>query len=273
MKKESVFRRLLAFAVVVAMLMAMTLPALAAPNNVAFKKVDNNRVSASLLDNVANVTEDKNAYAADEVVRVSIFLEKDSVLEAGYNVKAAATNILIKAYRNSLERLQENTIAKIEKTTGKDLDVVWNLTLAANVISANVAFGQIDAIEAINGVEKVLIETCYAPDVASVGTADPNMATSGVQTGSLPAWAAGYTGAGSRIAIIDTGTDVDHISFNATAFEYSLAYRAGLAGMTPDEYRASLNLLTAAEIDKVAGELNASLTGTEAYINSKVAFG
>ena len=274
MKKESVFRRLLAFAVVVAMLVAMTLPALAAPNNVTFNKVDNSSVSAKLPGReAANVAEDKNAYAADEVVRVSIFLEKDSVLEAGYNVKAAGTNFLIKAYRNSLERLQENTIAKIEKTTGQDLDVVWNLTLIANVISANVAYGQIEEIESVKGVEKVLIETIYETDVVSIGVADPNMATSGSQIGSAPAWGAGFTGAGSRIAIIDTGVDVDHISFDAAAFEYSLAYRAGLAGMTPDEYKASLNLLTAAEIDKLASELNAPVTGSEAYINSKIAFG
>ena len=40
MKKESVFRRLLAFAVVVAMLAAMALPAMAAQSGVTFKKVD-----------------------------------------------------------------------------------------------------------------------------------------------------------------------------------------------------------------------------------------
>ena len=35
-----------------------------------------------------------------------------------------------------------------------------------------------------------------------------NMATSDKMIGSSAAWAAGYTGAGSRIAIIDTGADV-----------------------------------------------------------------
>ena len=275
MKKHSVFQKLLSVILVLSMLVTIAVPALAAQNGkVGFTQVSNDRVSASLSDRLtADLTEEEDAYAADEVVRVSIFLEKESVLEAGYNVKIAATNFFVKAYRNNLKKNQDKITAKIEKTTGKDLDVVWNLTLAANVISANVTYGEIEAIEAVNGVKKVLIETCYEPDVASKGAADPNMATSGTQTGSISAWAAGYTGAGSRIAIIDTGTDVDHISFNATAYEYSLAYRAGLAGMTPDEYRASLDLLTAAEIEKVASELNVSLTGEEAYINSKVAFG
>ena len=51
------------------------------------------------------------------------------------------------------------------KSIGGKLDVVWNLTLAANIISANVKFGQIAAIEAVKGVKEVLIETCYEPDV------------------------------------------------------------------------------------------------------------
>ena len=44
------------------------------------------------------------------------------------------------------------------------------------------------------GVRTVVIETLYAPDVVSTGDANPNMATSGEQTGTNPAWAAGYTG-------------------------------------------------------------------------------
>ena len=36
--------------------------------------------------------------------------------------------------------------------------------------------------------------------------------------GSYAAWETGYTGAGRRIAIIDTGIDSDHDSFNAEAF-------------------------------------------------------
>ncbi len=40
--------------------------------------------------------------------------------------------------------------------------------------------------------------------------------------GSYNAWLEGYTGAGSRIAIVDTGLDSDHPSLNSAAFDYSL---------------------------------------------------
>lgn len=79
-----------------------------------------------------------------------------------------------------------------------------------------VPYGQIARIRAIQGVKDVVLETQYEPAVASVSeTADPNMATSSEMIGSSAAYAAGYTGAGSRVAVIDTGIDTDHQSFDA----------------------------------------------------------
>ena len=48
--------------------------------------------------------------------------------------------------------------------------------------------------------------------------------------GSSVAWADGYTGAGSKVAIIDTGADTDHPSLNGAAYSYAVK---GL-GITPD---------------------------------------
>ena len=46
---------------------------------------------------------------------------------------------------------------KIAKALGK------NLTLAANIISADVRYGDIAAIEAVEGVSSVELETMYLP--------------------------------------------------------------------------------------------------------------
>lgn len=62
--------------------------------------------------------------------------------------------------------------------------------------------------------------------------------------GSYAAWETGYTGAGRRIAIIDTGIDSDHDSFNAEAFRYSLEQTAEKDGKTVEDFA----LLDAAEI-------------------------
>ena len=121
----------------------------------------------------------------------------------------------------------------------------------------------------------VTLENRYEPDVVSTGDADPDMATSGAMIGSTAAWADGYTGAGSRIAVIDTGTDTDHISFDGKAFEYSLEQLAADAGKSKDEFVASLDLLDVDEIAAVLPKLNISKLVPDAsklYLTSKLPF-
>ena len=267
-------RKLLSLILAICMLLSLAAPAAAVPaGKISFEKIDNSAVTADLLTKADDELHTMENYLPNEKVRVSIFLESKSTIMAGFSTDSIAANAQAMAYRANLKDEQAEITAAIEKTIGGKLDVVWNLTLAANIISANVRYGQIEKIEAVDGVEKVLIETCYEPDVVKTEqTNDPSMATSSKQIGSAAAWAAGYTGAGSRIAVIDTGSDIDHQSLNAEAFEYALAQLAEQAGMSYEEYVASLDLLDAEEIAAVAGELNAPVN-EDTYISSKLPFG
>ena len=83
------------------------------------------------------------------------------------------------------------------------------------------------------------IENQYAPDQE-----EPNTSTAGTMVGSYSAWANGYTGAGSRIAIIDTGLDLDHPSFDEECYLYGLDLSAARFGKNVEDY----NLLTAGEV-------------------------
>lgn len=117
--------------------------------------------------------------------------------------------------------------ASIERATGEKLDVVWNMTLAANAISANVEYGQIAAIEKLPGVAEVVLETRYEPqETVTDATSKPNMVISTQMTGTNVAWQSGYTGAGMRVAIIDTGLDTDHQSVAPGALEAALRENA-----------------------------------------------
>ena len=277
MKREQLFKRILSLVLAFSMLVAYAVPANASSTGkVSFEKVDNSEVSASLpIHKVEENEAEEPGYADTDMVRVSIVLDKESTIAAGFSVKDIAENSTAMSYRSELKKAQDKMTATIEKVTGEDLDVVWNLTLAANIISANVAYGQIAAIEKIPGVAEVLIETRYEPDVTETNeTVGPEMATSSAQIGSAAAWAAGYTGAGSRIAVIDTGIDSDHQSFNAEAFQYSLAYQAGLAGMSVEDYLAKLDLLDAAEVSEYVekGLLNVDIDPELTYVNSKIPF-
>ncbi len=272
-------KRLLSLMLAVALCVGLVLPAAAAgasdnAANVTFEKVDNDAVSVKPVER-EEVTEtpEPAPYADTETVRVSIVLSGESTIKKAGSTENIAANASAMAYRATLETVQDMRIASISKVIGEPLDVVQQLTLVANIISANVEYGQIEAIERVPGVVDVVIETRYEPAVVNTEeAADPNMATSGKQIGSAAAWADGYTGAGSRIAIIDTGLDIDHQSFTAGGFEYSLAYLAGKAGKTVDEYKAGLNLLDADEIAAVADQLHVTAAASGLYRNSKVPF-
>ena len=265
---KGIMKRLLCFVLILAMLATYAVPAHATETaEVSFKQVDNSVVSATIPGREpVELPEEEKHYADTDVVRVSIVLEKAGTIEVGYSPINIAGNSSAMAYRDSLENEQNSVVSKIESAIQNDLDVVWNLTLAANIISANVEFGQIEKIEEVEGVKSVIIETRYEPDVVSSGSADPNMATSGVQIGSAAAWAAGYTGAGSKIAIIDTGADVEHEAFDAAAFEYSI-----------DQLDTEVDLFDASDISTVISELNAykdsDVSAEDLYVNSKIPYG
>ena len=283
--KKHFGKRILALMLAVVMCFGAAMPAVAVGTDsdvrVTVEQVDNSNVTAKLPGKGSvELTEEDAPYDANDVVRVSIVLEKAGTIEVGYAPFDIANNVAAMNYRADLELEQTSIITKIENKISS-FKVVWNLTLAANIISAEVKYGDIETIEAIMGVKSVLIETRYDPCVLdNEGVADPNMSTSGKQIGSFNAYLAGYTGAGSRIAIIDTGTDIDHLSFNSEAFLYALAENAEKAGMPYDEYVASLDLLDAEEIAAVYSELNISNVANEypeldpdvLYLNDKLPY-
>lgn len=213
------------------------------------------------------VVEEEEPIPDDQIVRVSIVLEEESTIDAGYEISTLAIDPLAIAYRDELRAEQETVETKIEKQVldGDELDVVWNLTLAANLISANVEYGQIEDIKSVKGVKDVVIEMQYEP--AEAEAADkPNMGTSSSMIGSGVAYAGGYTGAGSKVAIIDTGIDSDHQSFDAGAFEYSLN-QLGYNGDLLEKSELTEELLKQLNI-YAYGDIDAS----ELYVNSKIPF-
>jgi lactocepin len=208
--------------------------------------------------------EDEELTSADDtmdlnqIVRVSIFLEESSTLGAGYPADGVGTNGAAIAYRDGLKAQHETMKAAIAGVIGHELNVHWDLTLAVNAISADVTLGEMVKIAEIPGVKAVQRENQYLPMEGE--TADPDTAnTSENMVGATAAWAAGYTGAGSRIAIIDTGIDTSHQSFAEEPFTYSV----GLAGATGE-------LMTRNEVQGLAGQLN---SGSGNYVSAKIPYG
>lgn len=164
-------------------------------------------------------------------VRVSILLEDEPVLRQGFPAETLAENSAAMLCRAELEDEQQDMIERIEEQVldGESLDVAWNLTLAANIISATVPYGSLDAIRALDGVKQVVAENRYLPQTETEQTAQPQMALSGDMIGAPAAWAEGYTGVGTRIAVIDTGINPQHESFDEDAFLYSISGKEELS--------------------------------------------
>ena len=264
------WKRLMSLLLVLAMALSFTVTAYADPKTgsrgtaVDFEKVDNSAVTNFRLAN-RNELEATPDYADDEVVRVSIVLNDASTLDKGYSAKGIANNTSAMRYRDGLRAKQDALANKISKEVlgGAKLDVVWNMTLAANMISANVEFGKIEAIKNVIGVKDVVLETRYEPETAE--TAEPNMSTASEMVGGNWAWGAGYTGAGSKVAVVDTGLDTEHELFQGDAFEYSIS-----------KLDKDVTLMTAEDVAAVWDKLNiaerlGSVDGV--YRNAKVPFG
>ena len=221
------FTRVLSMLLVFALLVGFFVPASAAENGLTLNQVSNSAVSNPLRPQQVTEGEETVPYADTDVVRVSIVLTQAPTLQAGFSTLDVSNNADAMAYRTKLQNKQAKVTAKIEKAIGEELNVVWNLTLAANLISANVQYGQIKDIEKISGVKEVIVEARYNPmETVANETAKPNMMVSANMTGASQVWDTGLTGGGTRIAVIDTGLDTDHQSFDPEALAYALMENA-----------------------------------------------
>ena len=280
MKKSELFRKVLSLLLVVTMVAGFALPAGAVKDDSRLRfeleQIDNSAVTAQPLNHMGSLS-DLTASAQknpDETVRATIHLEKAATIGAGFELKGIGTDVSAMRYRDDLhqEQLQLQKVIENRVLKGQKLDVVWNLTLAANLISVNIPRWAMAEIAGLEGVRSVVEENCYAPDVVSVGGQyEPDMAVSGQMTGADAAWLEGYTGAGSRVAIIDTGLDTDHQSFDPQALLYALKQ----TGKT-------VSLMDSTDIALVLTELNAyktmtaqgkTLSAHDLYVNAKAPYG
>lgn len=178
-------------------------------------------------------------YAADETVRAIVILSGDpeaDVAEAG-SERAAAQRIQLMKQHDSVRKAM----------SGIKFDLKYDFTALINGFSCDVAYGDLDKIAALDGVEAVYIANHYAEPVLE--KQETRMASSNYYfTGINDVLSYyGYDGTGMVIAVLDTGLNVTHEAFNDA-----------------DGWCATSGVLTEADVAK------ASMPGK--YINPKVPF-
>lgn len=255
-------KRILALILSVCMLLSLTLPVSAEGENVTseelvIENLDPSQANVELLDKLEADQELalKEEIDQDQIVKVIVIMESQSIVEQD---NMAVVSEETAAMSSALEAEQNQVIAQIEDAVldGVDLQVNYHFTWLVNGFAADVPYGTINAIKALDGVKKVLLQPVY-----EVCTSNIDTISDGTMIGRESAWAAGYTGKGTKIAIIDTGLDIDHQNFQALPEEALTASSAD-----------------ADTVAAVLGQLNASvrypgLTTEDVYYNTKVVYG
>lgn len=268
--KYTHLKRLLALILAFAMIMSLGITGAYAAQDeesgkLSYEKLDSISTSLANKDNQIE-TDTAELYGDDELVRVTIVLDGEAAIDQASAAGLYGDTNALAELGEYIQSVQNRIVSSIsdEALGGDELDVVWNFTTVINAISANVYYGDIDAIENVEGVKEVVLENRYIPMDT---VADKTNIVAQQMTGANTAQSNGYTGAGSRIAVIDTGVDTDHQSFAEDAFLYSLSkVNTDYELMDKDDISAVISRLHAYE---AAGSLSAD----DVYINSKIPFG
>ena len=259
------WKRLISLFLTLALLTGLSIPSVSAASvgsaaHLEFVEIDPQTLEVPRLGAVedAELTQpEEPLYGLTDRVRVSIVLEAPATLDMGYALQRIAQNPQASAYRAALKRQQDHLAERISREIldGEPLEVKWNITLAGNMISAWVPFGKIEAIKALEGVTDVALEQQYEPMKGSEEPAKPLMTNARDMVGATGPEASKYNGAGRRLAVIDTGLDWEHQSFNAEAFLHAI-----------EEDGALDKLMTAADIPSTG------LNGQGVYMNAKIPY-
>ncbi len=207
--------------------------------------------NAQLPQGVKELREAAELYEASEVVPAFIVLEDEPLADTGVSIQAvpADKEARMLAAQNKLI----NTISK--RVLGEQLDVRYQFTYLTNAVSVNVPFGKLAEIAKLDGVKTVFLMPVYEPCVVS----DPDTSTADDMIGVPAVWSdLGYKGEGMKIAIVDTGLDLDHPSF-------------------VDAPQLTDSSLTVADIEAVLDKLNAAelypaATAEDLYYSDKIPF-
>lgn len=203
-------------------------------------------------------------YDADEIVTVVVVMEEKSLLDQGYTKRQIANGDAdLTVAKKALLSKQDDLLAKIEVATEGKMEAGWRYSVVISGFSVDVPYGSLAEIEAMEGVRYAFVAPVYSvPEDATVTT---DMISTTTSFGSAEAWQTlGYTGAGMRIAVLDTGLDWDHPSFvDDPKLAESSLYTSELADILPE-----LNAST------VYSEANGTeLTVDDVYYGAKVPFG
>lgn len=197
---------------VLAMLLAMVVPAAAAPNAPLGSLVD--EVSAEASTYIV-IFEDPAvpAYTGGITGYAPTSIAVTGAAKLDINASPVA------AYRSYLSRQQANFIAAAEQSLGRDLDVKFQYQLSLNGMAVELTSAEVIALSKMDGVVDIVPDwTEYAQTDVGPGWVQADEIWAGV--GDM----LGTKGEGMVVGIVDTGINYDHPSFSDDPADYNDGY-------------------------------------------------
>lgn len=241
-------------------------PEQAEPVTVTMEKVENPGVDLKQNSGASGEAVEAVPYEADETVRVIVVLEDESLLEQGFTTAQIASNganVVRKA--ETLAQRQTSVLQSINRIVEEPVEAKYRYSIAVSGLAVEIPYGALEEIRQIPGVKTAFVAPRYdVPEDGAGETTSPDMYTAGSAVGAARTWEElGYTGAGMRIAIIDSGLDDDHPAFaEAPALTED--------SLTLEEVSAVLPALNAYEI--YAAGTGRELSAERLYRSEKVPF-
>ncbi len=158
-------------------------------------------------------------YDKDSVVHVIVELDESGLLDSVSCTEER--NALVDSIEQNpkyqrITEAQKKLREKIEQTFQfADFSDSYNYSFIANGFSLAIPFRYVDALRKLSGVKNVTVSTMYSMprDVEEIDL-EAVYSDSDAFTGIEEAHEAGYTGAGTVIAVLDTGFELGHEAFD-----------------------------------------------------------
>ena len=203
--------------------------------------------------------EQVSVFEPDELVTFIVVLEAQPLLERYTADQIAAGSEQVLQERHTLGGLIAEAQAKVQKAVGAEEGFALGFTydIATVGFAVTTAYRNMAKLQALPGIKSVYVAPTFDVPQTNFDQVSPMTTNSSNMIGADVLNELGYTGKGTRIAILDTGILVDHPSF----------------GALPEE--ALVDPMTRDSVDKVWDQLNASQMATGlnlSYYNSKIPY-
>ena len=200
----------------------------------------------------------------DEIVTVIVELEEKPLLadfeaKSGSSVGSQVSAYLTAAATEAaaLKNRQDNLVQVMGKAVGMELNVTGRYVNAVNAVTVRVPYGKIDSLRAVEGVRSVNVERVFSRPVTTSGELiEGDFGHSYNMTDLGEVWAAGYTGQGMLVAVLDTGLDLTYTSWGS----FETGVRRVHEAFTDNSFRSDL---TDADLRYTSGSLARFLQTTQ----------